>query len=149
MNLSHVIMPRRLRMCARLHLAVDDLPAHLALDSHATCVGVVVLGLQHATQVLCADQDLVVVCVPHALVELGRTVRACVRRLRWALHDGVVVDARVHEDAARGPTLVEPVHSKGLRICKWMPCKTGWGNVLARRCYRSRCRSTARGCPSL
>lgn len=124
-------MPHLLGVFARLDLAVDDGAAHLALDGHAARVGVVVLGLQHAAQVLGADQDLVVVAVPHAPVELGRAVRMRVWWLRRALHDRVVVDARVHQDAPRAPALVEPVHAERL----WATLELGKRGEKARDAY--------------
>lgn len=104
-------MSRLLSMRARRYLPMDDDPAHLALDGHAASVRVVMLLLQHAAQILGLDQDLVIARVPHALVELGRAVGVRVRWLRGALHDGVVMDARIDEDATRAFALVEPVYS--------------------------------------
>jgi hypothetical protein len=107
-------MPVHLGVDTRLLLALDNRAADLAPDHHAARIGVIMFILELLAQLLGLDEDLVVVGIPDALVELRRAVRSRVRRLRRALHNRVVVDARVDQDAARPRALVESIDSEGL-----------------------------------
>jgi hypothetical protein len=71
-----------------------------------------------------------------------------VRRLRWALHDSVVVDARIDQDTARASAFVEAIYAERLcGVLVEMGLRGGW-SVPVRRYCRSPCRSAAPGCPA-
>ena len=151
-NLRHVIMSRLLSMRARLPFAMDNYPAHLTLDCHGPCVRIVVLRLQHAAQVLGPDEDFIVIGVPHALIEFRWAVGVCVWRFRGTLHNSVVVDAGVDENAARRLAFVEAIYSErlGKKVSIWkVEFGRGGEAVPGHRCCIFRCRSAAREYPSL
>jgi hypothetical protein len=113
-NLSHIIMPRLLRMTTSLTLTIHNHPTHTTLDSHAPRISEIMLRLQLFAQLRRVDQNLLVVLIPHPLVEIRGQSGFGMWWVGGGLHDGVVVDAWVDEDAARGGAFVEFVYSEGL-----------------------------------
>jgi hypothetical protein len=120
-------MPCLLGMRAGLLFPMENRPAHLAPNRHAASVRIIMLRLQHAAQVLGLDEDVIVVGIPDAPIELRRAVGSRVRRVRGALHDGVVVDARVHQDAARVLAFVEAVYAERLGVLAGVGKREGGG----------------------
>ena len=93
---------------------MDNNPAHLTLDCHAPGVGIIVLHLKYTAQILGPDKDLIVISIPHTLVEFWWTVGVRVGRFRGTLDNSVVVNAGVDEDAARWLAFIEAIYAEGL-----------------------------------
>lgn len=98
-------------MRLRLLLAIDNGMTDLALDSHPASVGVVVLALQYPAQVQRLLEDGIIKFRPDPKIKLRGTVRLGVRWLARRLHDGIVVDARVDEDATIISPFVETIYA--------------------------------------
>lgn len=91
--LNHIIMPRLLRMPRRHRLPIPHPPTTRTSNRHLAHIREIMLPLQHLAQLLRLYENIVVVRVPHPLVQLGRVVGDGVGGVGGGLNDRVVVDS--------------------------------------------------------
>lgn len=110
-NLAHVIVASLSSVCLSLSLTMDNCTTIVALNGHATCIGIVMLLLKLPTKLNSLDENHIVIRIPYSLVKIRRAVSLCVWRLRGRLDNAVVMDARVYKNTASGPAFVELIHA--------------------------------------
>lgn len=97
-------------------LPFGHMAAHVTADVESSCVGEVVLGLQDTAELYRGLQDDLVKGIKDLGVEIRWRVGLLVGRIGGGEGDGVVMDARVHQDAALRSALIVTVGSQGLDI---------------------------------
>lgn len=116
-GMSSSLIPTNLT--EKLGIALTDLAiAHPitygAPDRHSSSVRVVVLILEFLAQLCGLDHDVIIFCLPYSFVEIRWEIRLCMRRIRGALNDRVVVNSGVAKDATGGGALIESIGSQRL-----------------------------------
>ena len=98
-------------MCPCLSLPIDNNPTNLTLDSHSPGIRIVMFRVQFLAQGFGFLEYLSVVRVPDSGVELGWIGGDGMWVVRGGADNCVVVDPRVHEDAACEGAFVVFVYS--------------------------------------